>query len=470
MALALPEMTIDSVESVAAGPYAALQPGADAPLVVDLAEHCRVKLVVAPQVHVEVWLPIDGWNGRFQGVGGGGLAGVLSYAALARAVHDGYAASSTDTGHVSSMAGDALWAIGRPDLVADFGHRAVHEMTLKAKAVLETFYGRAAHHAYWNGCSTGGRQGLMEAQRYPADYDGILSGAPAINWSVFHAGQVWAAQHTLIEPESYITSEQYATVNQWVLDNWDAHDGAPDGLIEDPRQVVIDYDAVKTLARLTDKQVETLRALYGGPVNAAGESIYPGLMPGGETQWGPVVAGPSPFPIGVATYGQLVSEEPDWDWRTLNYDADLERAIGKLREVLDAIDPDLRPFKQRGGKLILYHGWSDFGISPEATRRYYESVIHTLGGRAAAEEFARLFLLPGVGHCRGGTGADQFDALGPLVEWVEHGVAPDHIIASRVVNGEAVRTRPLCAYPRVARWTGEGSVDDAANFVCQEAS
>jgi feruloyl esterase len=465
MALSLPEASIKAVDIVATGACDATPPGAlTSP--VDLAEHCRVKLVVAPHINIEVWLPVTDWNGRFQGVGGGGLAGAISHAGLASAVHDGFAAASTDTGHVGSS--DALWAIGRPDLVADYGHRAVHEMTLKAKAVLEAFYGQPAHHSYWNGCSTGGRQGLMEAQRYPSDYDGILAGAPAINISVLHTGQVWAAQQTLIEPDSYITPEQYAAVNRWVLDNWDASDGAPDGVIEDPRRVVIDYAAVQAAAALSDRQIQTLRALYDGPVGVDGVSVYPGLMPGGETEWERIVGGPDPFPIGPVIYGQMVFEEPDWDWRTFNYDADLDAAVAKLRDVMDAVDPDLGAFKSRGGKLILFHGWSDAQISPEFTRRYYEQVMSTLGGRAAAEEFARLFLLPGMGHCRGGTGVDQFDALHPLVDWVERGVAPDLIVASRLVDGNVVRTRPLCAYPRVARWTGAGSIDDAANFRCLE--
>jgi feruloyl esterase len=471
-ALVLPEAHIDDVEVIAAGPYSASPAWSPTtPAVVDLPQHCRVKLLIEPSIHVEVWLPIDGWNGRFQGIGDSGFVGVISYWRLASAVRDGFAAASTDTGHAGKLPTprlDGSWAIGRPDLVADYGHRAVHEMTLKAKAVVEAFYGQPAHHAYWNGCSEGGREGLMEAQLYPADYDGILAGAPAINISVMHSGQIWAAQHTLVDPETHITADQYAAINAWVLDNWDTHDGALDGVIEDPRQVVVDYTAVQAAAGLTDKQVETLRALYQGPVNAAGESVYPGLMPGGETQWGPLVGGPKPFPVGVGMYGQLVFEEADWDWRTFNYDTDLETAIARLRPVMDMIDPDLRPFKQCGGKLILFHGWSDFGISPEFTRRYYEAVMDKLGGRAVAEEVSRLFLLPGVGHCRGGTGADQFDALGPLVRWVEEGVAPDDIVASRVIDGEVVRTRPLCAYPRVARWTGAGSIDDAANFTCVE--
>jgi feruloyl esterase len=405
LTLSLPQATIQSAEIVPAGPFTVVPPGGLDSVVVQLPEYCRVQLVVEPQINVEIWLPTERWNGRFHGVGGGGLAGVISYAALATSLQNGYATASTDTGHVGSA--DAHWAIGRPDLLVDYGHRAIHEMTLKAQAVVEAFYGRPAHHAYFTGCSTGGRQGLMEAQRYPADYDGVLAGAPAINISTFHAGQLWAAQHTLVEPASHISAAQYEAINRWVVDTFDDH-RAPDGLIDNPRQVVIDYAAVKAVAGLTEQQLETLRALYSGPVNQRGESVYPGLMPGGETQWQPLVGGPVPFPLGPAIYGQMVFEDPDWDWRTFNYDADLAAAKAKLGDVMDTMDPDLRPFKNRGGKLMLYHGWSDFGISPEATRRYYESVVETVGDRAATEDFARLFLLPGVGHCRGGTGPDTF--------------------------------------------------------------
>jgi feruloyl esterase len=465
VSLSLPQTAVQSVETVPAGPFEVVPPGGVDPVVVQLPEHCRVQLVVEPRVGVEIWLPTEGWNGRFQGVGGGGLAGVISYAALATSVQNGYASASTDTGHVGST--DARWAIGRPDLLVDYGHRAIHEMTVKARAVVEAFYGRPAHHAYFTGCSTGGRQGLMSAQRYPADYDGILAGAPAINISTFHAGQLWAAQHTLVDPAGHISAEQYEAINRWVLDTFD-DDQARDGLIADPRQVVIDYAALKAVAWLTDRQVETLRALYSGPVNRAGESVYPGLMPGGETQWQPLVGGPLPFPIGPAIYGQMVFEDLEWDWRTFDYDADLAAARAKLGDVMDAMDADLRPFKRRGGKLLLYHGWSDFGISPEATRRYYERVTETVGSRAATEDFARLLLIPGMGHCRGGTGPDTFDGLTPLVDWVERGVAPERIVAAQIVDGEVVRTRPLCPYPKVASWTGTGTLDDAANFECQE--
>jgi feruloyl esterase len=464
--LTLPEATFESVDQVPAGPFSVVPPGGFAAETVQLPEHCRVRIIVTPHITVEVWLPSARWNGRFQGVGGGGLAGVISYAALASALQAGYAAASTDTGHVGST--DALWAIGRPDLLVDYGHRAIHEMTLKANAVVEAFYGRPAERAYFTGCSTGGRQGLMEAQRYPDDYDGILAGAPAINISIFHAAQVWAAQHMLVDPDRYISAEQYAAINRFILDHWDARDGAEDGLLEDPRRVVVDFEGVRMAAGLTDHQVDALKALYAGPMNAAGEQVYPGLMPGGETQWQPLVGGPRPFPIAPAIYGHMVFEDPNWDWRSFTYDRDLAAAKAKLGDVMDAMDPDLSRFKARGGKLILYHGWSDFGISPEATRRYYDMVVTAMGGRAATEAFARLFLLPGVGHCRGGTGPDTFDGLGALVDWVEKGIAPERIVASQTVNGQVVRTRPLCPYPRVARWNGKGSLDDASSFDCQE--
>jgi feruloyl esterase len=464
IALQLSETTIASAEIVPAGPFEVIPPGTLESVTLDLPEHCRVKLIVKPQINVEVWLPTRDWNGRFNGVGGGGLAGVISYAALAMSIQKGYAAASTDTGHVGGT--DALWAIGRPDLLEDYGHRAIHEMTLKARSVVEAFYERSPERSYFTGCSTGGRQGLMEAQRYPSDYDGILAGAPAINISTFHAAQVWAAQHTLTDPEHHISATQYDAINRWILEHFDGEDA----YVVDPRRVQIDYDAVQQVASLTDKQVATLRALYAGPVNAAGESVYPGLMPGGETLWQPLVGGPLPFPLGQAIYGHMVFEDPAWDWRTFNHDSDLETARAKLREVMDAIDPDLRPFTAHGGKLILYHGWSDFGISPEATRQYYESIVSVIGSRTTTEEFVRLFLLPGVGHCRGGTGPDTFDGLTPLVEWVERGIPPDRIDASQLgFDGRVLRARPLCPYPKVARWNGTGDRADAANFDCVDA-
>ena len=341
-------------------------------------------------------------------------------------------------------------------------------MTLKAKAVVEAFYGRPAERAYFTGCSTGGRQGLMEAQRYPDDYDGILAGAPAINISIFHAAQVWAAQHMLVDPARYISAEQYAAINRYILDHWDARDGAEDGLIEDPRRVVVDFEGVRAAAGLTEAQVDALKALYAGPANAAGEPVYPGLMPGGETQWQPLVGGPRPHPIAPAIYGHMVFEDPNWDWRTFTYDRDLAAAKAKLGDVMDAMDPDLSRFKARGGKLIVYHGWSDFSISPEATRRYYDTLVTAMGGRAATEAFARLFLLPGVGHCRGGTGPDTFDGLGPLVDGSKRASRPSASWRRRRSMARwcgRVRCVPI---PGSRAGTGRAASTTPASFDCQE--
>lgn len=464
VALSLPQTTIQLAELVPVGSFAPPPPD---PIIADLPAFCRVQGVVEPSITFEVWLPAVGWNGRFQGVGGGGLAGVISYGALAGALRAGYATASTDTGHAGGM--DATWAIGHPELLADFGYRSVHEMTVKAKDITRAFYGSAPRYSYWTGCSTGGRQGLMEVQRYPDDYDGVLAGAPAIDWSSLHAAQLWDAQATLRDPDSHITPDQLAAINEAILAKWDDVDGVGDGVIDEPRHVRPDFGALKTAAGLSDRQVTALRALYSGPVNAAGQQIYPGLSPGGELGWQIVVGGPNPFFIGEVVYRDLVFQNRDWNWRALNFDADIGAARERFADVLDTLDPDVTPFAAHGGKLILYHGWSDPLIQPERTRRYYAAVTEALGGYDEVMDVVRLFLLPGVAHCRGGSGPYTFDGLGALVNWVERGVAPDQIVAAHLTDGAVDRTRPLCPYPQVARWTGEGDTNDVANFTCEEA-
>ncbi len=461
--LTLPQTRIELAEIVSTGSFA--QPSS-APIT-DLPTFCRVQGVVEPSITFEVWLPAVGWNGRFQGVGGGGLAGVVSYAALATALRAGYATASTDTGHIGGM--DGTWAIGHPELLADFGHRAVHETTVRGKEITRAFYGAVPRYAYWTGCSTGGRQGLMEVQRYATDYDGVLAGAPAIDWSSLHAAQLWNAQATLRDPDAYITSDQLAVVNDAILARWDDGDGVADGVIDDPSIVQLDFPAIKAAAGLSDRQVAALRKLYSGPVNAAGQQVYPGLSPGGERGWQIVVGGPNPFFIGDVVFRDLVFEKPDWDWRTLNFDGDLGAARERFADVLDTLDADATPFAARGGKLILYHGWNDPLIQPERTRRYYAAVSEALGGSEASMDVVRLFLLPGVGHCRGGSGPDTFDGLGALVAWVERGAAPDQMVVSRLADGVIDRSRLLCPYPRVGRWNREGDTDLAASFTCEDA-
>jgi feruloyl esterase len=460
--LTLPQTSIQAADLIPAGAFAPPPPN---PPIVDVPAFCRVVGIVEPAITFEVWLPAVAWNRRLEGVGGGGLAGSISYGALGAALRAGFATASTDTGHVGGA--DGSWAIDHPELLADFGHRSVHEMTVKAKAIAAAFYDAPPLHAYWSGCSTGGRQGLMEVQRYPDDYDGVLAGAPAIDWSSLHAAQLWAAQATLGNAPSYIRPEQLAAINEAILARWDDVDGVADGVIDDPGAVRLDFAVLRSAAGLTEPQLIALRKLYAGPANAAGQQVYPGLAAGGELNWPIIIGGPGPFFIGEIVYRDLVFQNHDWNWRSLNFDSDVSAARERFAEGVDALDPNLVRFAARGGKLILYHGWSDPLIQAERSRRYYSSVADSVGGVEAVRDFARLFLMPGVAHCRGGNGPDTFDGLSALIDWVERGVPPARLVAARVTpDGAADRTRPLCPYPQVARWTGAGDTNDAATFAC----
>lgn len=484
-ALVLPDTTIRAAESVPAGAFT--PPGAAQPL--ETPAFCRVAATSDPAVEFEVWLPADAWNGKFHTAGNGGMAGVVSYGAMAGALNRGYATSSTDTGHVRGSDGfDARWALGRPDLIEDFGHRALHLIAVHGKAITEAFYGAAPEHAYYVGCSKGGQQGLMEAQRYPEDFDGLVVGNPAHDWTRFYAGaHLWYALATLDDPDSYIPPAKAVLLGRAVTAACDAIDGIEDGVLDDPR--ACDFDPADLAcgaggdeaACFTPKQVQAVKDIWRGPTNAAGEVVYPGLVPGGEDDpggWPRWVTGPEPFRsthyLAADNFMKyMVFGDPDWRFRSWDYDRDLPVALERTGPALDANDPDLRPLRDAGGKLLLYHGWSDADISPLGTIDYYEEVVRTVGGGADAagalaetQEFFRLFMAPGMGHCRGGPGPDRFDALSALEAWVEEGRAPERIVASKVEDGAVVRTRPLCPYPQVARWSGAGSTDDAANFRC----
>ncbi len=483
-ALELADTTITLAESVPAGPFD-LAGGADAP---DLPAFCRVVGVIAPAIYFEVWLP-DEWNGKFQGVGNGGMAGSIRYNSLAGALRRGYATANTDTGHKSSGSFDSEWAIGRPDLVVDYGHRGLHRTTVNGKAITTAFYGAPPTYSYYTGCSKGGQQGLMEAQRYPDDYDGIVAGNPAHDWTRFYAGaHLWYAQATLADPESYIPPDKVSLLADAVNAACDDLDGIEDGVLADPRRCDFDPAVLTCQAGddpascLTDKQVTAVRAIWSGGKTADGERIYPGLVPGGEAApgaWEQWMTGSEPF-AGIhfqaadGFFKYMVFEDPEWDFRSFDWDADLTFAIEKVGPVLDARNPDVDAFRDRGGKLIVYHGWADPDISALSAIDYYEAVASRLdgdtdrdAGLAATAEFYRLFLVPGMGHCRGGPGPDQFDALSALEAWVEQDTPPERITASKVQEGEVLRTRPLCPYPQEATWTGQGSTDDAANFVCE---
>jgi Tannase and feruloyl esterase len=466
--LMLPDTKITLAERVPAGDFNA--PGVNRPLAVPAL--CRVAGVVTPAIKFEVWLPEgSAWNGRFQAVGGGGLAGVISYSALAEAVRGGYASASTDTGHEAS---DQQWVYDRQRVV-DYGYRAIHEMTLKAKAVIDAHYGAAPEYAYFNGCSTGGRQGLMEAQRFPDDYDGIVSGAPVNRFTNLHMGQLWTAHATLKKPGAALSREDLTNVSNAVLAQCDAHDGVKDGMLTDPRACHVDVSKLP----LTAPQIEAIKLIYQGAVNPrTGVQIYPGLELGGEGPqpgnpgWSLIMNGKEPFAIDKPVLGGMGFGNPDWDWRTFDFDRDAALVDAKLFGTLNAINPDLGDFKAHGGKLIVYHGWSDPGVMPQQTLDYVASVIDFAGkatggdGRAFTDEYLRLYMLPGVGHCRGGVGPDQADWIAALAGWVENGKAPTRITARREDEGKTVMTRPLCPHPQAARYTGRGDTNDAANFEC----
>ena len=328
-------------------------------------------------------------------------------------------------------------------------------------------------YSYWDGCSTGGKQGLTEAQRYPADFNGIVEGDPASVFTHLMFGTIWPAEVTLKDPAGYIPPDKYPLLHRAVLDACDALDGVKDGLIEDPTRChfdpqVLECRGAEGAACLTAPQVEAAKKIYAGAKNPrTGEQIFPGMSLGSELGWKGQAGGPKPMEIPNSYFRNLVFKNPAWDFRTLNFDGDVAEADRLHGAILNSYDPDLKAFEALGGKLIMYHGWSDPVIVPLESVNYYNSVVATMGGADKTEKFVRLFtVVPGMGHCANGEGPSTFDKVGPLEQWVEHGVAPEKIIASKGSRGPARMTRPLCPYPTVARWKGSGSTTDAANFVC----
>lgn len=487
-AIVLPDTTITAAEVVSGPSFT--PPGGRRPLS-DLPAFCRVAGIATPAVRFETWLPLSGWNHKFQGVGNGANAGSISYDAMATALRRGYATASTDTGHATTNARDASWALGRPDLMLDFAHRALHVTTTHAKAIAREFYGEPAAKSYYVGCSTGGRQGLMEAQRYPDDYDGVIAGAPAANWTRFQTGgHLWAVIATNKDPESYIPASTLPIIERAVNAACDAKDGLRDNILNDPRQCAFDARELvcpsgrDPSACLTEKQATAVNHIWNGVRDAQGELIYPPYMRGAEAAggWASYTTGNgrmsgNHWEQAENTLKFMVFENPAWDFRAFDFDRDVPIADRKLGALMNAFDPDLTPFKARGGKLLLYHGWNDPSISPLNTVNYYERVVAAggerdarVGANGSQPDYIRLFMVPGMLHCSGGPGADTFDAVGALERWVEHGVAPDVIPASHATKGVIDFTRPLCAYPTVAVYDGTGDPARAASFRCGAAS
>jgi feruloyl esterase len=410
-------------------------------------------------------MPESGWNGKYEAAGNGGWSGSINYAALAGAVTAGYAASSTDTGHQGSS---ASFALGHPEKLIDYAYRSEHEMTVAAKMIIAVFYGKGPRLSYWNGCSAGGKQGLKEAQRYPDDFDGVIAGSPAANWTGRAAQSIWVAQ--AVTGAGYIPPEKYPVIHRAVLAACDELDGVKDGVIENPLACKFDPQVLQCKENdgpecLTSAQVEAARRIYSASVNPrTGEKLYPGLALGSELDWR-IWAGPQPLSIGLDYFRYVVFEDPQWDFRTLDFDRDIARAEALDHDRINALDPNLKPFFDRGGKLIQYHGWSDAQISPGNSVDYYRSVIRQLG---SVEDSYRLFMVPGMAHCGGGEGATSFDAMPALEQWVEERKAPARIIAARVREGRVEWTHPLCPFPETAMYTGKGNSRDAANYVCRK--
>jgi feruloyl esterase len=472
--LTLPDSTITMAQVVAPGqftPPGLGQAKGKALLVYrDLPEFCRVGATLKPSndsdIKIEVWLPTQGWNRKLQSVGNGGWAGVISYSGMADAVRAGYATASTDTGHVG---GSGKFALGHSEKLIDFGWRSEHEMTMKAKAITEAYYGAAPRLSYWNGCSTGGRQGLKEAQKFPDDYDGIIAGAPANRTAI----SLWIADAVLKDPKSYIPPAKYPVIHKAAIEACDARDGLKDGLIDDPTKC--DFDPKVLLCKngdepscLTQPQVDAARKIYSPAKNPrTGLELFPSLVPGTELGWGVQAQGPEPSQNIYDQFRYVVYKDENWDWKTFDWDKGIAESEKPENLVMNATDPNLQAFFAHDGKLLMYHGWSDPNVSTLNTIKYYKSVVDTMGGEAKTMNNIRLFLEPGMGHCGGGEGPNVFDKVGALESWVEQKKAPEKIIASHSTDGRVDRTRPLCPYPQVAKYKGSGGIDDAASFSCQ---
>jgi len=470
--LALPNTTITSAQQVEAGRF--VPPGAaNARDFAALPAFCRIAATLTPtndsDIKIEVWLPTSGWNGKFQAVGNGAFSGAIAYPAMRAALARGYATSSTDTGHTG---GSASFALGHPEKAIDFGWRAVHEMTVTAKKIVAAYYDASPKFSYWNGCSAGGRQAMKEAQRFPADYDGIIAGAPGLDWTG-RAAQAVRVAHALEASESArLSPAQAQLLHRSVIQACDALDGVEDRLIQDPARCHFDPGVLQCQATsgdncLTKAQVETARLIYTPVVNSKTKRPIAGLAPGSELGWTDRGWSASARATGLDQFRFLVFKDPSWTIQAFNADTDVARAEEADHDTINALDANLTPFFARGGKLLQYHGWSDPQISPGNSVQYYQRVVDAAGGAAKIEGAYRLFMAPGMAHCGGGDGPNTFDMVRVLEQWVEEGKAPDRIPASHATNGVVDRTRPLCPYPQVAVYTGKGSTDEAANFACK---
>jgi hypothetical protein len=494
---ALPNTTITVTESVSSGHFA--PPYGES--INEMPAFCRVAGVIQPTadsyIRFEVWMPVSSWNGTFLAIGNGGFAGSIGYDSMGGNLKRGYATAGTDTGHEAEGV-DASWAYEHPEKVIDFGYRALHETTENAKRLIKVFYGRPASHSYFDSCSDGGREALMEAQRFPEDFDGILAGAPANFWTHMLVSGIDVAKTMYGSPAAYISSVKIPAISAAVLAACDATDGVKDGIVSDPLEChfepsVLLCKGIESRDCLTAPQVASLKKLYAGGHDSGGKLIFPGFTPGGEdgqNGWPGWILGDAPaLSLGAGFvenyFRYMVAEDPAWTAMTANIDKAMRAADEKTARALNAIDPDLHRFRERGGKLILYHGWNDSAISPLNTVNYYSQIVTAMGARDT-KSFVRLYMVPGMQHCEGGPGASSFGQLGTttakgpqhgiyaaLEEWVAKGTAPGELVATKYATGGGPRrvlmTRPLCPYPQTADYRGVGDTNDSANFVCTDA-
>src|SRR6187455_3162075 len=460
------------------------------PATADTPQHCRVVGTISPEVAFEINLP-DRWNRRFYMTGNGGLAGDAldgpTNADRTGALTNGFVIARTNTGHDARKEPSGSFILSNPQKAIDYAYRAVHVTAETAKAVATDYYSQPIKFSYWNSCSNGGRQGLIEAQRFPDDFDGIVANAPWVDQTGFTIGAMWNQRALTATP---VSAAKMATVADRVMAKCDAIDGLKDGLIDDPRKCT--FDPAKDVPActagtddascLTPAQASAIAKVYGGPVSN-GKPFFPGFMPGSEavmptfgggtgTGWSNVIlppaqpgGKPADFNLAENTMKYLVHTppKPDYDYQTFDFDRDV-KMVDAWSAKADAKNPDLAKFKDRGGKLLMTYGWSDTILQPMMGVNYYEAALAKNG--RSTPDFFRLFMVPGMAHCGGGIGPDRHDAMTAIINWVEKGQAPSTMVASKVVDDKVVRTRPLCAYPQVARHTGTGSIDDAANFRC----
>lgn len=470
---------VDKAELVAAGAFEAPAspfgppPGVGPNSYKSMPAFCRVQATLTPSsdsdIKIEVWLPAENWNGNFDAIGNGVWAGSISYSQMADPLSRGYAVAATDTGHVGTGL-DASFAVGHPEKLTDFGYRAVHEMTVAAKTLIARFYGSGPRLSLWTSCSTGGRQGLMEAYRYPDDYDGISAMAPANPMTDLMMQSLWTGYSALKDSASALTPAKLTAVHKAYIAKCDAKDGVTDGFVSDPERCDFDPKLAQCKAKdgpdcLTSAQVETMRAIYRGVVNPrTGERVLAGFEPGSEAQIAFLTGGPEPFPVATSYMRLIVFNDPKWDFKTFNYDTDVARARDTGASLLDVPSNGLANFFAGGGKLLLSHGWSDGLIPAPNTVAFYGAMLAGLDQKIAAEQ-ARLFMIPGMGHCAGGDGPFVFDVLGTIDAWASGGKAPERIEVSKPPGAQPM-TRLLCPYPQIAKYKGSGSTDDAANFDC----